>query len=57
MLAKLPNLKDLRWCYYAEEPSPVVISEYLEFLGSKASLKIAHLDANLSFRKWNYNEP
>ena len=26
MLAELPNLKDFRWCYYAEEPKPAVIS-------------------------------
>ena len=23
MLAKLPKLKDFRWCYYAKEPTPV----------------------------------
>ena len=47
MLETLPNLKDFRWSYYAEEPTPAVICDYLSFLGSKTSLLIAQLDTNL----------
>ena len=57
MLETLPNLKDFRWSYYAEEPTPAVICNYLSFLGSKISLLIAQLDTNLSLRKQKYNEP
>lgn len=45
MLAKLPKLKDFRFCYYAEEPSPDFFNLYFNFLGSKTSMKIAVLDA------------
>ena len=39
------------------EPAPAVISDYLSFLAKKSSFKIAHLDTNLSFKKWNYDQP
>ena len=45
MLDKLPNLKDFRWSYYSEEPSPHFLNLYFNFLGDKTSLKIAVLDA------------
>jgi len=38
MLEKLPNLKDFRWSYYAHEPKPAVVCDYLCFLGLKTSL-------------------
>jgi len=38
MLDQLPNLKDFRWSYESEEPTPAVICDYLGFLGSKTSL-------------------
>ena len=34
-----------------------MICDYLSFLANKVSLKIAHLDTNLSFKKWNYDQP
>ena len=55
IIAGMPRLSDFRFSYLTE-PEPEFLRDYLQVLGQKKSIKIAHLDATIINRHYEYTD-